>query len=115
MQNLDRTSLRIWRWQRMSALILLPLVLFHVVYMYFVVGMDGISMETVSGRLKAAGFLILDIVLLVVVVIHAFAGIRGMLIDYQGDRRKVSRITFAIGILAAVTILYGLTALVAFL
>lgn len=115
MQNIDRTSLRIWRWQRISALILLPLVLFHVVYMYFVVGMDGISMETVSGRLKGAGFLVLDIVLLVFVVIHAFAGIRGMLIDYEGDRNRMSRVTLVIGILASVTILYALTALVTFL
>lgn len=115
MQSNHRTDLKLWRWQRTSALILLPLVLFHVIYLYVIVGMDGIATDTVSGRLQGAGFLVLDIALLLVVVVHAFTGIRSMAADYHGDRRKLGRVTKVIALLALVTIIYALVALSAFL
>lgn len=115
MQEYDRTSLIIWRWQRITAVLLLPLVLFHVIYLYYVIGMDGITVASVADRIKAAGFLILDVALLGVVVVHAFAGIRSVLIDYAGDKRKIRHITYAISILGSLTIGYALVALAAFI
>ena len=115
MESYDRTSLKLWRWQRTSAVILLPLVLFHVIYMYFFVGMGAISVESVSDRLAVAGFLVLDVVLLVVVVVHAFAGVRSVMVDYQGNKAAIARITWIVGLLAAATIIYALAALAAFI
>lgn len=115
MDSHDRTNLTLWRWQRTTAVILLPLVLFHVIYMYFFVGMDSISAGSVSDRLAVIGFLVVDVVLLLVVVVHAFTGIRSILVDYQGDRRRIDRITAVIGVCAVGTVVYGLVALAAFL
>lgn len=115
METDDRINLKIWRWQRGSAMILFPLLLFHVIYTYFVVGMDEISMDSVSTRVQFAGYLILDIVLLCVVVVHAFAGIRSIYIDYQSDRRKVRSITWVIGLLGAGVVAYAVVALSVFI
>lgn len=115
MQQIDRTNLLIWRWQRRSAVLLVPFLAFHVIYQYFVVGMDGISFATVSDKLAAAGFLVLDLALLVLVAVHAFAGLRSIFVDYTSSPGRIRTVTTCIGILFLGTIAYAIAALVAFL
>lgn len=115
MEQTDRTSLLIWRWQRRSAVLLLPFLAFHVIYQYFVIGMDGISFATVSDKLAAAGFLVLDLVLLVLVAVHAFAGLRSIVVDYTSSASRIRTVTACIGILFLGTIAYAVAALIAFL
>lgn len=115
MQQIDRTNLLIWRWQRRSAVLLVPFLAFHVVYQYFVIGMEGISFATVSDKLAAAGFLVLDVALLVLVAVHAFAGLRSIFVDYTSSPGRIRTVTTCIGILFLGTIAYAIAALVAFL
>lgn len=114
MQN-PLLELKIWRWQRYTALLLLPLVGFHVVYQYFVLGMDSISHDAVSGRLQLAVFLAIDVALLIVVSAHAYIGLRSILMDYAKSPAAARRASLVVACLLAATVLYGLLALFAFL
>lgn len=111
----DRMNLLLWRWQRRAAILLVPFLGFHVVYQYFLIGMDGITFATVSQKLAAAGFVALDLALLVLVAMHAFAGIRGIFVDYTSAPGRVRAITASIGVVFAATLVYAVAALAAFL
>ncbi len=107
-------ELRLWRWQRTSALLLLPLVAFHILYQYFYIGAGSISHSAVSARVNMALFLIIDILLLLSVVTHAFLGLRSIAMDYASSpafRRVGTAIVLA---LLGSTIIFGLAALFAF-
>lgn len=115
MQRSERLNLLIWRWQRRAAILLAPVLAFHVIYQYFVIGMDRISFSSVSDKLATAGFLVLDLVLLILVTMHAFAGLRSIMIDYTGSASRIRSITIATVVLFSSTVVYALTALSTFL
>lgn len=106
---------RLWRWQRWSALAALPLVLAHVVLQYYVFGPESANFETVSTRARLASLLALDIALLITVTAHAFLGMRSIAMDHARTARQAMRATVAMAVLFALTVLYGLAALAAFL
>lgn len=115
MKNNDRMSLVLWRWQRRSAILLVPLLIFHVIYQYFVIGMDDISFATVTDRLEVAGFLIVDLALLLTVALHAFTGVRSIAVDYTGSLAGIRALTALLGVLCVATVVYAIAALAAFL
>ena len=109
-------DLKLWRWQRYTALAALPLVIAHVVLQYFVFGVESsASFDAVSERLKGGLVLTLDVLLLAAVSAHGFLGLRGMLQDYARSSATAAWITR--GTLAAfvAVLAYGLVALIAFL
>ena len=108
------TDLRLWRWQRTTALLVLPLVVAHVVLQYWVFGGEA-SFDTVSARVKGGAILALDLVLLAAVSAHAFLGLRSMLQDYARTSASAAWITRATLFMFVATFLYGLAALCAFL
>lgn len=108
-------ELQLWRWQRRTALIALPLVLLHVVLQYFVFGSATASYDVVSARLKLGAFFVLDLLLLAAVSSHAFIGLRSVLMDYAKSPAAARRATYAIGIGFAGVLIYGLAALAAFI
>lgn len=108
-------ELKLWRWQRLSALILLPLVAFHAVYQYFVVGIDGITFNSTSARLSGGILLVVDVLLLATALGHGLLGLRAVVMDYarsDGFARRTTAITLAA---LGIAFLYGLAALFAFL
>ena len=115
MERTDRTNLRLWRWQRRTAVLLLPLVTFHVVYQYFIVGMDKINFAGVAGKLTVAGFLALDLILLFAVAAHAFIGIRSIAIDYTPSPAGIRAVSIVSALLFAATVAYAVAALAAFI
>lgn len=115
MQHSNRLNLLIWRWQRRAAVLLVPVLAFHVIYQYFVIGMDRISFSSVSDKLTMAGFLVLDLVLLVLVATHAYAGLSSIVMDYTSSPVRIRAITVATAVLFVGTIGYALAALSAFL
>lgn len=115
MQSTDRTNLLLWRWQRRTAVLLLPLVAFHVVYQYFIVGMEKINFTHVAGKLAMAGFVALDIALLIVVAAHAFIGVRSIAIDYTSSPAGMRAVMAVSVLLFAATVAYAVAALAAFL
>ncbi|HXN16479.1 MAG TPA: hypothetical protein VN878_08870 [Usitatibacter sp.] len=108
-------DLKLWCWQRYTALISLPLVLAHVVLQYWVFGIDSANFDAVSARVKGGIILGLDVLLLAAVSGHAFLGLRSMLQDYARSSRTAAWITRATLFAFAATLVYGLAALVVFL
>ncbi len=108
-------DLRLWRWQRYTALVALPLVLAHLALQYFAFGVDASSFAQVSARLKGGAILGLDVVLLAAVGAHAFLGLRSMLQDHARSSRAAAWITRATLWAFGAVFLYGLAALAAFL
>jgi succinate dehydrogenase hydrophobic membrane anchor protein len=108
------TDLRLWRWQRTTALAVLPLVVAHVVLQYWVFGGEA-AFDAVSARVKGGAILALDLVLLAAVSAHAFLGLRSMLQDYARTSGSAAWITRATLFMFVATFLYGLAALCAFL
>ena len=107
-----RTELRMWRWQRTTALVSLPLVIAHVVLQLWIFGPD--SYEVVSARVKMGLVLTLDVLLLVAVSAHAWLGMRSVLQDYARSSAAGAWITRATLVLFVATVAYGLVALAAF-
>ena len=113
--ELQRLDLALWRWQRRTAMLALPLVLAHVVLQYYVFGIDTASFDTVSARERGGIILVLDVFLLATVSAHALLGLRSMLQDYARSSRTAARITRATLFAFVAILVYGLAALTAFL
>lgn len=109
------TDLRLWRWQRYTALATAPLVVAHVVLQYWVFGIDTAGFDTVSARVKGGVILGLDVLLLAAVAGHGFLGLRSLLQDYARTSASAAWITRATLIAFVAVLLYGLAALAAFL
>ena len=112
-QNL--LDLTLWRWQRYTALVALPLVIIHVALQYWVYGLDSANFGAVSARVKGGFVLGLHLLLLAAVSAHAFLGLRSMLQDYARSSRSATWITRITLAALAATFVYGLVALAAFL
>ncbi len=108
-------DLKLWRWQRHTALLSLPLVIAHVVLQYWVFGVDSATFDAVSARVKGGIILGLDVLLLAAVSAHGFLGLRTMLQDYARSSVATVWITRATLFAFAATLVYGLVALTAFL
>ena len=108
-----RTDLKLWRLQRTTAVVALPLVLAHLILQLWVFGPEA-NFDAVSARVKMGVILALDVVLLVVVSAHAWLGMRSMLQDYARGSGAAGWITRATVLLFVATVAYGLVALTAF-
>ena len=108
-------DLRLWRWQRYTALAVFPLVLAHVFLQYFVFGADAATFANVSARIQGGAVLALDVVLLAAVASHAFLGLRSMLQDYARTSTAAAWITRSTLLAVAGVFVYGVIVLVAFL
>ena len=113
--NSSGFELRLWRWQRYTGLLALPLVVAHVALQYGVFGVDAASFAGVSARLQGGAILALDVLLLACVSAHGFLGLRSMLQDYARSARAATWITRATLAAFAAIVVYGLAALAAFL
>ena len=105
---------KLWRWQRIGALALVPLVAFHLAYQYFVIGLDSISFTVVSAKLHSLILLAIDLLLLVAAATHGLIGLRGLILDYTSSPALAARVTAAILIATAALFIYGVAALLAF-
>jgi succinate dehydrogenase hydrophobic membrane anchor protein len=107
--------LRLWRLQRTTALIALPLVAAHVVVQFFIFGMDGTTSAVVAQRLRGGLLLALDLALLAAVATHGYLGLRAVIADYVREGAAAARAVCVVALLLAATLLYGVAALVALL
>ena len=106
-------ELRLWRWQRRSALLLLPLVAFHLCFQFFIVGVDKIDFGGTTARLSGGLLLLIDILLLVTALGHGLLGIRSIAIDYARSSAMARGTTIGCLVVFAAALLYGLAALFA--
>ncbi len=108
-------SARVWRWTVGTGLALLVLAGAHMIAHHFVVHQTG-GLRTYQQALDYIGhpaILAIECAFLVVVVIHAMLGLRGILQDLDLElgaraRRRVDRGLWALG---SVTVAYGLVLL----
>jgi succinate dehydrogenase / fumarate reductase membrane anchor subunit len=77
--NLEQMA---WLFTRISALILLVMALFHLIYMHIALGMDAVSFQLIAYRWQSPGWRLFDLVLLVFGWLHGADGMRVILDDY---------------------------------
>jgi succinate dehydrogenase / fumarate reductase membrane anchor subunit len=77
--NLERFA---WVFTRISAVVLLGMALYHLVYMHIAMGMDTISFQLIAWRWRFLGWRVFDLVLLGFGWLHGANGMRVVLDDY---------------------------------
>jgi succinate dehydrogenase / fumarate reductase membrane anchor subunit len=82
---------RTWRYMRLSAILLVPLVWFHTIFNTFVIGPQNINLDLVAQRWTNIGWQVYDILLLTFAFSHGINGLRQVLFDF-GPRPMVRRI-----------------------
>ncbi len=71
-----------WLFTRISAVVLLVMAVFHLLYMHLALGMDSISFQLIAWRWQFPGWRLFDLVLLVFGWLHGANGMRIVLDDY---------------------------------
>jgi len=71
-----------WLFTRISAVVLLVMALFHLIYMHIALGMDAVSFQLIAYRWQFPGWRLFDLVLLVFGWLHGANGMRIVLDDY---------------------------------
>ena len=77
--NLERMA---WLFTRISAVVLLVMAVFHLLYMHLALGMDAISFQLIAWRWQFPGWRLFDLCLLVFGWLHGANGIRIIIDDY---------------------------------
>jgi succinate dehydrogenase / fumarate reductase membrane anchor subunit len=71
-----------WFFMRISAIIMVLLVGFHLFYMHLVVGVDAINFEVISERWSSPFWRLYDFFMLTFAWLHSTNGVRIVLDDY---------------------------------
>jgi succinate dehydrogenase / fumarate reductase membrane anchor subunit len=77
--NLERMA---WLFTRISAIVLLVMAVFHLLYMHLALGMDAISFQLIAWRWQFPGWRLFDLCLLVFGWLHGANGMRIVIDDY---------------------------------
>ncbi|MFN2241232.1 MAG: succinate dehydrogenase [Anaerolineae bacterium] len=77
--NWEQTA---WLFTRISAMVLLVMALFHLLYMHVALGMDAVSFQLIAYRWQFLGWRLFDLVLLILGWLHGANGMRVVLDDY---------------------------------
>jgi len=102
--NLERAA---WLFTRISAIVLLVMAVFHLLYMHIVMGADAISFQLIAYRWQFPGWRLFDLVLLVFGWLHGANGIRIVIDDYvHSPAGKIGARTL-LGALTATLIVLG--------
>lgn len=96
-----------WLFMRISGIALAALVVIHLIYLHFFIGVEQINFSVVASRWASPGWKIFDLVMLLLALSHGGNGARIVLEDYI--RRRVWRIAaFAVlGIIWAALLIVG--------
>ena len=101
--NLERTA---WLFTRISAVVLLVMALFHLLYMHIAMGADAISFQLIAWRWQFPGWRLFDLVLLVFGWLHGANGMRIVLDDYVHSHvGKIVARTLLIAVTATLIVL----------
>lgn len=71
-----------WKYMRLSAILLVPLVWFHTIFTTLVIGPENISLDLVRARWATIGWRVYDILLLAFAFSHGVNGLRQVLFDF---------------------------------
>ncbi len=101
-----------WRWMRISALLLIPLVWIHVLLQDVIVGVHAMDLTYVQYRWASLFWRVYDGLLLGFAFAHGVNGLRQVLFDFIYGVRTRQIITIALFVLWFVITLIGVIALV---
>jgi succinate dehydrogenase / fumarate reductase membrane anchor subunit len=103
-----------WWFMRVSAMVMIVLVGFHLLYMHLVLGVDAINFELIAGRWESPFWRIYDLLMLGFAWLHSTNGVRIVLDDYV--RRSGWRVVLktALYIFALVVMVAGAYVVITF-
>ena len=104
-----------WKYMRLSAILLVPLVWIHTILNTLIIGAENISLDIVATRWANLGWRVYDILLLAFAFSHGVNGLRQVLFDFTSSSitRKVLNILLLfywliLSIIGAAAILGGI-------
>ena len=77
--TLDVTA---WKYMRLSAILLIPMVWFHTIFTTLIIGAENTNLELVAARWATIGWRVYDILLLALAFSHGITGLRQILFDF---------------------------------
>jgi succinate dehydrogenase / fumarate reductase membrane anchor subunit len=101
-----------WKWMRISALLLIPLVWGHVLLQDVIVGVFAMDLGYVAYRWASVFWRIYDGLLLAFAFAHGMNGVRQVLFDYVHGPAGRRNVVIILGVLWAVITLIGFIALI---
>ncbi|HMD81117.1 MAG TPA: hypothetical protein VKE92_07405 [Anaerolineales bacterium] len=104
-----------WKYMRLSAILLVPLVWIHTIIITLIIGAENVSLDLVAMRWANIGWRVYDILLLAFAFSHGVNGLRQVLLDFTSSSisRKILNILllffwFILSIIGAAGILGGI-------
>lgn len=108
-QNLESIS---WKWMRISALLLIPLVWGHVLLQDVIVGVHRMNLDYVAMRWASLFWRIYDVLLLAFAFAHGVNGLRQVLFDFVYNPKWRRTLVILLVIFWIVITLIGFVAIV---
>lgn len=71
-----------WFFMRISAIIMVLLVGFHLLYMHLILGVDAIDFQVIAGRWTSPFWRLYDLFMLIFAWLHCTNGVRIVIDDY---------------------------------
>jgi succinate dehydrogenase / fumarate reductase membrane anchor subunit len=90
---------------RISAIVMVILVGFHLFYMHIILGVDAIDFDVIAGRWQSPFWRLYDLFMLVFAWLHCTNGVRIVLDDYvrsQGWRTLLKSLLYLFGFIIIV-------------
>ena len=83
-----------WKYMRLSAILLVPLVWIHTIIITLIIGAENVSLDFVAMRWANIGWRVYDILLLAFAFSHGVNGLRQVLLDFTSSSisRKILNI-----------------------
>jgi succinate dehydrogenase / fumarate reductase membrane anchor subunit len=87
-------EIRAWKYMRLSAILLVPLVWIHTIIITLIIGAEHVSLDFVAMRWANIGWRVYDILLLAFAFSHGVNGLRQVLLDFTSSSisRKILNI-----------------------
>jgi succinate dehydrogenase / fumarate reductase membrane anchor subunit len=108
-QNLESVS---WKWMRISALLLIPLVWGHVLLQDVIVGVHRIDLDYVAFRWASLVWRVYDVLLLGFAFAHGVNGLRQVLFDFVYNPKTRRTLVILLFIFWFAITLFGFVAIV---
>lgn len=71
-----------WKYMRLSAILLIPMVWFHTIFTTLIVGAENTNLGLVAARWATTGWRVYDALLLAFAFSHGVTGLRQVLFDF---------------------------------
>ena len=78
-------EIRAWKYMRLSAILLVPLVWIHTIIITLIIGAENVSLDFVAMRWANIGWRVYDILLLTFAFSHGVNGLRQVLLDFSSS------------------------------